>query len=300
VLVKPETKQTYQERMLRVLVHIQDHLDEELSLDVLAAIACFSPYHFHRVFRGMVGESVKEHVRRLRLERSAHRLKLTQQPITTIAFEAGYETHESYTRAFRAMFDASPSAFREAHQLATVPAARSGVHFVAEGTLDTFEPVDSGGMDMEVAIKNIEPMRVAFVRHTGPYQGAGEAWNKLCAWAGPKGLFGPQTRMLGVCHDDPDVTPPDKIRYDACMTAGPHIQAEGDVGVQEIAGGEYAVVTHCGPYEKLSETYAYLCGQWLAGSGREMRSAPAFEVYLNDPNTTPPDDLRTEIHLPLA
>ena len=81
-------------------MHIQHHLDEAVSLDELAALAHFSPYHFHRIFRGMVGESVMEHVRRLRLERAAHRLKFSDEPITRIAFEAGYETHEAFTRAF--------------------------------------------------------------------------------------------------------------------------------------------------------------------------------------------------------
>ena len=69
--MKNSTLQDYQERMLRVLVHIQQHLDEELALEALARIACFSPYHFHRIFRGMLGESLQEHVRRLRLQRAA-------------------------------------------------------------------------------------------------------------------------------------------------------------------------------------------------------------------------------------
>ncbi len=76
-----QTRQAYKERILQVLVHIQTHLDHPLPLDELAGLAHFSPYHFHRVFRGMVGEPVKEHVRRLRLERAAHRLRFSDQPI---------------------------------------------------------------------------------------------------------------------------------------------------------------------------------------------------------------------------
>ena len=90
--------------MGRVLVHIQSHLDEPMPLDQLAEVASFSPWHFHRIFRGMVGESVKEHVRRLRLERAAQQLRDTNRAVVDIALEAGYETHESFTRAFAAMF----------------------------------------------------------------------------------------------------------------------------------------------------------------------------------------------------
>ena len=298
-LVRAETEQAYRERILRVLVHIQGRLDEALSLDELARIAHFSPYHFHRVFRGMVGESLMEHVRRLRLERAADRLKRTDQPVTRIAFDAGYEAHEAFTRAFRAMFGESPSRFRGIHQPIPYPGCPSGVHFDPNGRVERFEPSHEGNRAMEVKIKTIEPMRVAFVRHVGPYEQVGETWNKLCAWAGPRGLFGPQTVMLGICHDDPEVTPTDKIRYDACMTVDAPFEPEGEVGVQDIEGGEYAVVTHHGPYEKLSETYAQLCGQWLPSSGRELRSAPPFELYHNSPHDTAPDDLLTDIHLPL-
>src|SRR6185436_20700588 len=116
--MKPETVESYRERMLAVLVHIQEHLDDPLPLEELADVAHFSPFHFHRIFRGMVGESVKEHVRRLRLERAAHRLRFTGEPVTEIALDAGYQTHESFTRAFGAMFGESPSEFRINHRVA--------------------------------------------------------------------------------------------------------------------------------------------------------------------------------------
>ena len=112
--MKEDTRQDYAERIIRVLVHIQQNLDDALPLEDLAAIAHFSPFHFHRVFTGMVGESVKQYVRRLRLERAAMRLKHGERPVTSIAFEAGYETHEAFTRAFRSAFGRSPSEFRAA------------------------------------------------------------------------------------------------------------------------------------------------------------------------------------------
>ncbi|MCP4250123.1 MAG: AraC family transcriptional regulator [bacterium] len=298
--MRAQTHESYQERILRVLVHIQGHLDEALCLEELAGVAHFSPYHFHRVFAGMVGEGVKEHVRRLRLERAAYRLKATDHPVTRIAFEAGYETHESFTRAFKARFAKSPSQFREVHRVLPLPESPSGVHFAADGQVERFDPVSAGGAPMDVEIKKLDAKRVAFIRHVGPYNEVGATWQKLCAWAGPKGLLGPQSAFVGLCHDDPDVTPPDKIRYDACVAVGEGVTPEGEVGVQEIAGGDYAMTVHHGPYEKLGQTYAGMCGQWLPGSGREMRSAPSFELYLNSPMNTAREDLLTEVHVPLV
>lgn len=297
--MKTQTQRDYEERILRVLVHVQDHLDQALDLEQLAALAHFSPYHFHRVFRGMVGEPVKEHIRRLRLERAAYRLKAAGQPVTQVAFDAGYETHESFTRAFRALFGESPARFREIHRPAPLRSAPSDVHYAPDGKLTGFQPLQAGGAVMDVRIETLQPMRVAFARHVGPYNEVGQAWQRLCGWAGPRGLLGPQTKTIGISHDDPEITPPEKLRYDACIVVGADVAAEDDVGVQEIAGGEYAVVTHHGPYERLGDTYAALLGQWLPAHSREPLSGPCLEFYRNSPTETAPEDLLTDIHVPL-
>jgi AraC family transcriptional regulator len=297
--MKSNTRQTYQERILNVLVHIQNHLDETLALEDLARVAHFSPYHFHRMFRGMVGESVKEHVRRLRLERAAHRLKFTDLPVTRIAFEAGYETHEAFTRAFRALFEESPSGFRETHQPIPYPKAPADVHYDPSGKLAGCRLALPQQPPLAVRLEDVAPLRLAFMRHVGPYADVGRTWMRFMMWAGMRGLLKTGWTMIGIVHDDPEVTPADKVRYDACLTVDDRFQPEGDVGVQGLDGGAYAVATHLGPYQDLSDTYARLCGDWLLTSGCELRSTPCFEIYRNSPQDTPPHELRTDIHVPL-
>src|SRR5499427_935096 len=163
------TVEDYQRRILGVLVHIQNHLDSPLPLDELAEVAHFSPFHFHRIFRGMLGESVKEHVRRLRLERAAHRLRFTGQPVTEIAFDAGYETHESFTRAFAAMFGEPPTEFRNQHRAVAHGTAPSGVHYSSDASVDAFRARGPGETPIEVKVETLPGMLVAFVRHVGPY-----------------------------------------------------------------------------------------------------------------------------------
>ena len=297
--MKPVTQSDYHQRMLRVLIYIQQHLDDALGLEELAKVAHFSPYHFHRVFRGMTGESLQKHVRRLRLERAAHRLKLTDQPVTRIALEAGYESHEAFTRTFRSMFDNSPSGFREKAQPLAFKQTGSRVHYAANDTLDSFEPVSYGETAMDVKLETIEPMRVIFMRHLGPYDQVGDTWNSLFSWAVPRGLVGPATVALGVVYDDPDVTPPERLRCDTCIIVERLVEPEGAVALQQIGGGAYAVTRHVGPYSEFPRTYARLFGEWLPRSGREARSAPALEFYRNAPMNTAPEDLITDIYIPL-
>ncbi|UCG47280.1 MAG: AraC family transcriptional regulator [Phycisphaerales bacterium] len=295
--MKKSTQQLYNERILRVLILIQKNLDAEMPLNELARAAHFSPYHFHRIFRGMVGESLKEHIRRLRLERAALRLKHTDRSVLEIALEAGYETHEAFSRAFRSLCGCSPSGFRSDNSR-ICGANAPGVHYRENGSMAEFE-LTTGGKTMDVRVEHLEPMRVAFVRHVGPYSQVGKAWEKLCARLGREGLLAGGTRFVGVCYDDPEVTAPEKLRYDACVTVDEDFEAEGEVGVQTICGGEYAVVTHFGPYEDLGRTYGQLYGRWMPQNGRQPRSEPCLEFYLNDPDGTDPEDLLTDIYAPL-
>jgi AraC family transcriptional regulator len=279
------TQQTYRQRILQVQLFIQGHLGEELPLERLARVAHFSPYHFHRVFKALVGEPVHEYVRRLRLEAAAIALKSTNKSVLDVALDAGYATHEAFTRAFGQLFGVSPSEFRAGRN--PLSASQETVAMTA-----TAPPG-------QVRLATIPPRRVAFIRHVGPYETAKPAFQRLLTWASKRGLLGPGTLVMGICPDDPSVTPPDKIRFDCCVTIDAPVTPEGEIGVQTVAGGEYAVVRHCGPYPRLGDTYSWLYGVWLPTSGREPGNAPPFEVYLNAPGETPDEDLLTDVYVPL-
>ena len=152
---------------------------------------------------------------------------------------------------------------------------------------------------MKVEIRQLQPMRVAFIRHTGPYSEVGQAWDRLLTLMGKEGYLAGNPMMLGICHDDPEVTPPDKIRYDACLAVDESFSPIGEIGIQTVAGGEYAVTTHRGPYNNVGQTYSELLGQWIPRSGHELRNQPCFEVYVNDPQSTPPEELLTDIFAPI-
>jgi AraC family transcriptional regulator len=283
--MKTPTQQTYRQRILCVQLFIEEHLDEELPLDRLARVAHFSVHHFHRVFKALVGEPVREHVRRLRLEAAAVALKTTPRSVLEVALESGYGSHESFSRAFRQMFGVSPSEFRDGHN--PTYSKKEMPAMTAPLSID------------DVRIEKYSPRCVAFLRHIGPFDTVEPTFQRLLAWAGQHNLFRADSLVIGMCLDDPDVTPADRIRFDCCVTVGDEVKPEGEIGVQTIAGGEHAIVTHRGPYNRLHEVYRWLYGVWLPTSGREPGDAPPFEVYRNSPDQTQPDDLVTDICVPL-
>lgn len=200
---QPATAQDYATRIARVLAWMQARLHEPMPLTTLAEVAGFSPFHFHRIFRGMVGESVQQHVRRLRLERAAGKLKSTPASVLDIALDAGYESHEAFTRAFGRQFGCTPSAFRDAQRESTPPKPAN------------FKPMEYPSEELQVELRRLPARMLLCLRHVGPYDQVGSTWERLCDWAGPRDLIGGETEMTGASYDDPDVTPVDKLRYDA-------------------------------------------------------------------------------------
>lgn len=271
-------------RIERVVEHIGSHLDADLDLERLAGVACLSPFHFHRIYRGVMGETVTETVRRRRLHRAAGELVEGLLPIPRVARRAGYSGVAAFTRAFSASYGIPPAAYRARGAAEPTPANRS--------RSDNAMP--------EAEIRTLAPVTVAAVAHRGDYQEIGHAFERLQAWAGSAGLIGPGTRFFGVFYDDPASVPKDRLTADACMTVPAGTVLPDGIRQLEIAGGRYATLRHQGPYAELERTYRRLYRDWLPASGEEPADRPCIEEYLNDCRTLPPAEWLTDVCLPLA
>jgi AraC family transcriptional regulator len=278
--VKLETAIAHQALVHRAVDRIQLELDDdEMSLDLLARRSGVSPFYFHRLFSTVVGEPPAGYVRRLRLERAALRLKYTRRPVTQIALDAGYETHEAFTRAFKAMFGKAPRQWRAAE---TCAGARSA------------DPI---------RILHLQPRRIACKRVVGPYDGIGAAFLEMLDWAQRRGIDA-QGSLVAVYFDHQSITPPDRARCEAGLFLGQHpspFDLAGDgIEVRELAGGDHAVM-HCeGSTVERRRRYDYLYGQWLPERGLVPVDSPPIEEYV------PPDgdldrlDEITNVHVRLA
>ena len=279
------TRSDYAMRLERVFRWLADHLDDTLDLARLAEVAAMSPYHFHRTYHAMQGETAAETVRRLRLHRAAVELNTGELPVPRIARRAGYGSQEAFTRAFKTAYG--------------VPPARYRASFVPSPTTKRAEDAMDTTTTFQATIRETPALRVAALAHSGDYINIGSTFERLMAMAGGQGLLGPWTRSFGIYYDDPASTPRESLRSDACLTLPDGRMPSGELQVREIRGGRYAVTLHVGPYAELHFPYTWLYGTWLPKSGEETADAPSIEEYLNDARVVPPSELRTEIWLPL-
>jgi len=280
---KPVTWIAYEQRLRRVTQYIHQHLDEPLDLRRLAAVACLSPYHWHRIYHGVTGETVAQTVKRLRLHRAAGELINGRDPVAVIVQRSGYGSVAAFTRAFHEAYGVPPAQYRRQGGLA---------HF-------TLAPPGDPHM-YSVHIVPYPERQAVTVAHRGSYLKIGQAFDTVGTWAGMHGAFEPGSKMVGIYFDDPAVVAEADLRSLAGITVtnAPAALAP-PFQMTKLRGGEYAVLRHRGPYAELAAAYQWLYGTWLPQSGREAADAPPIEEYVNTPLDTAPPDLLTDICVPL-
>jgi AraC family transcriptional regulator len=294
--MRRETRLDHEERIKDAVRYIVENLDTRIDLRDLADHVCLSRFHFHRIFQALMGETVGEVARRLRLERAAIHLRTSTTPITELAFEAGYATHEAFIRAFRTAFGYTPSALRRRLAYDGQLPTPNGVHYGTRLRIRFVAP--QGEIIMQVEIRHFPPRKAVCMSHQGPYFMIGRTFGQLGAWLQETGIeAGPH---LGLYYDDPGVTPPEELRSDAgVFVSEDFVTDDPRVHVVDVAGGAYAVGTHVGPYDGLPNAWGEMVGKWLPASGYAFGDAPGLEVYLDDCAKVPPAEVRTEICIPV-
>lgn len=284
----------YHQRINRVIDYIEAHLDENLSLETLSYIACFSKFHFHRIFQSVTGERLAECIQRLRFEKAAALLySNTFMTITEISLRCGFASSASFANAFKRYFGKSASFYRSVKESVSpkkyicLPNENPDtltIRIEHQNNTLTYH-ITGEGYQRQVDIVEFPPWHVAYIRYTGPYKGDtglfSRLWNKLGLWAAPLGLFkNPDSVFLTLCHDDPEITMEEKLRVSVCISIDEKIQPTGDVGKMKLPGGKYAVCRfHLGPQDYPS-AWGWMYGTWLPLSGYQVDDRLAFEQFL--------------------
>jgi len=236
--------------LLPILVHIQTGLDTNLSAAALAERSGMSVSTLHRRIVEATGETPRRHIERLRLERAASGLLLRRSTILDVALDNGFASHEVFSRAFRRHFGLSPSEWRDRRR-----AGGLGEHDRQPGISEAAEGISLSS----TRLTEIRPIEIAFLRHIGPYHEVdGSSWAYIRNRLRALGFAGDDGLPLGISHDAPGITPPERLRFDAGWTIEGPLPPECGLGQQTIAGGTYAMTTYVGPFGLLGQAYGVI------------------------------------------
>lgn len=272
---------------------MESQLEDTIGLNQIAFFTGYSDWHFHRLFKSIQGENVKQYIRRLRLEKAAYELKITNFPILEIAIEAGFSSHESFSKAFKRVIGSTPSEFRNQFQKKKNSSNKN------------YQKIPEGISKFGFQIKTIEAFNIVYVRHIGSYEELPGPLPKskevisiqslMKHWD----LLNSNHKWIGISQDDPDISPQGKIRFDIGITVGSLRKPlpEG-FGIQTIPQGKYLQIRYQGCYQNLPQIYHWILNEYVKTTPLVLKNQPPWECYLN-PLEIRENKRITDIYIPI-
>jgi len=295
----------YARRINRALHFIDQNLDKEVSLDKIAEVAYFSPFHFHRIFTAVMKETPNAYVIRKRIEKTAAVLmRKNNVAITELSHQYGFSGNSSFTRAFKKFYGVSPSKFRQLHpnklsKISKVESKNGQVMVAFEKYIchsDNHKNLTT--MNANIEIREVPSRHFAYVTQVG-MNGIEEAFQHVIKWAGPKGLMErPDVKVGRIFHDSLRITSPDKVRMSVGISLNDPIEAEGEIGLTIIEKGKFIVGQFEIVIDQLGETWRNLF-VWMTENGYSKGAQDPFELYHNDFNKHPERKCRLDLYIPI-
>lgn len=286
-----EIQADYKNRINRVFVFIDENLESDLSLNTMSGIAFFSPFHFHRVFKFITGETLNEYVTRQRIEKSASDLLHKNITTTEIAYNYGFSDNSSYSRAFKKYFGESPTEFKKQN-----PNRHSKIRQLKSKNGQEYPDSDKYiciinnlkkwiQMNAKIEIKEMPKMDLAYISSIGP-QNLESAFGKLMKWATPQGLINDQTKMVTIYHDSFKVTQANKVRMSASVLLNKAVKTDGEIGLTIIEAGKFIVGSFEIGLNEFEKSWTGLF-VWMNENGYKKAGREPFEIYHNNFNEHP-------------
>lgn len=279
----------------RVIAHLQACLragDPLPDLEALAAIAHQSPFHFHRLYRALTGETPGRTVARLRLLQALQLLGQADSRVTEVALNVGYESPQALARACRQALDATPSSLRENAGLRS--------HWQQRLALPAGDHAD-GTVPLQVTVTTLEPFDVVALRTQGAFDDLDQAFGEIFTWAAEQDWVEQLQQLIGIARTDHRDAPAQECVFDCAMGFGRTPQAlPTPLRALTLGGGTYAVLRHVGSYAGLEAATDALLRDWLPDSGHTLRDAELYYHYLDDPEEVPDAILRADICVPVG
>ena len=292
-------------RISKAITYIEEHLHEKLMLNEIASKAHFSPFHFHRLFSSVTGETLNNFITRKRIEKSASfLLHKKEMSVTEVSEKVGFTNLSSFSRVFKKFYGISPNNFKkessEKYSKICKTDSKNGKVTI------TFEQYVCNinnalmwlQMNAKTEIKKVPRIDLGYISHKGKMEAIGSVYNRLVKWATPKGLINEQTRMVTIYHDSPKITDPNNLRLSACIVLNDPIELDGEVNLK-ILSPTKCIVTRLEitPFEFQQAWEASFV--FMIENGYKKSEVDPFEIYYNNAADHPENKFIVDLCVPI-
>lgn len=292
-------------KLNNAITFIENNLSEKLSLEIIAKKAFFSTFHFHRLFKIIVGETVHNFIHRKRIEKAASSLlHQKEKTVTEVAELVGFGNISSFSKAFKKFYGISPNQFKEESpkkysKICKTESKNGQVRVTFEQYICNINnALNWLQMNAKTEIKKTPRLDLAYISHKGKMEAIGSVFNKLVKWATPRGLINEETRMVTIYHDSPKITDPNNLRMSACIVLNNPIEIDGEVNLQVLAPTKCIVsrfeITPIQFQQAWESCFAYM----IENGYKKSELAP-FEIYYNNATEHPKNKFIVDLCIPI-
>ena len=300
-----EVQITYIRSVNKALQYIDENLDTDLSLEKISEVACFSPFHFHRIFKAVTNETLNAYIVRKRIEKVASVLMHKPEvSITELSVQFGFNSNSSLTRAFKKHYHISPSEFRKKNnsrfsKIGKIESKNGQEQVVFEEYICSIDHLKNWiEMNAKIEIREMAKLELAYVTSIG-VQNIAPAYDTLVKWATPLGLLKhPDTKMVTIYHDSFKTTSPEKVRMSACITLTEPVKVSGNIGKTSIEKGKFIVGSFVITLSEFEKSWNSLF-VWMAENGYQKADRDPFEIYHNDYRAHPEKKCIVDYYIPV-
>jgi AraC family transcriptional regulator len=294
---KTQANSEYAHRINRVIDYIRGNLDRQVKLEELARVACFSEFHFHRIFGAVSGETLSSFTNRLRLEKAARLLRYSRQSLTDIALSCGFSSSATFSRAFRSGYGTSPSQFRKSGMIKKSKICKE-LYSAQEYLLPM--SAEEKRAAFPVRLIDVPERQVAYIRVTNAFEMERvlAALKTMIEWAQSQDILS-QGTLFGMSVDDPHVTPKHLYRYEVCLASSFPFECMEGMSKLKMPAMRYAATRVSGDIRTVATATDYLFRGWLIDSDYEPEHAPGLEVFLDKENAMDWSHFELELCIPV-
>ncbi|WP_459211511.1 AraC family transcriptional regulator [Aquimarina rhabdastrellae] len=298
-----KTQNDHAGRINKVFEYIDENLNKDLSLKIISEIACFSPFHFHRIFKILTKETLNTYVNRLRIEKSVTDLLYKSSTISEIAFKYGYSDKASYSKSFKKFYGVNPTDFKRQNTSRYAPIKYpkkkdNKAYPTYEKYLSNIDTLlDWLENNAKIEVKKMPKMNLAYISSLGK-QHPSSTFNKLIKWVLSKGILNKKESLLTIYHENLKITEANKIRIQRCLLLEEPLKGEGQIGTTSIEEGKCVIGSLEISLDEFEKSWAALF-IWLDKNGFKRAERSPFEIYHNKPTEHPENKSIVDICIPI-